>query len=139
VHSLVCFPVQSLFDGPLRTCQCQILRIACTAIAMVSLKHEGLIKLVRDRPAFAGDCSVGCSPSRCRRSLGPAESGSGGSALLRVPRHPAVYRWRHSDSNVFGGATLLRVPGTLDFPASRSKPRQVIGHLVRLFACLDSR
>ena len=34
---------------------CQTLRIACSAIVMVSLKHEGLAKLVRDRPAFAAD------------------------------------------------------------------------------------
>ena len=47
--------VQSSFDELLRSCQCQTLRIACTTITMVSLKHEGLIKLVRDRPAFAAD------------------------------------------------------------------------------------
>src|SRR5678815_3587731 len=49
------FRVQSSFGQPLRTCQCQTLRIACSAIVMVSLKHEGLVTLVRDRPAFAAD------------------------------------------------------------------------------------
>jgi hypothetical protein len=39
-------------DWLLETCQCQTLRIGCR-LAMVSLKHESVIKLVRDRPAFA--------------------------------------------------------------------------------------
>ena len=42
-------------DELFRIWECQTRRVACVAIAMVSLKHEGLVKLVRDRPTFAAE------------------------------------------------------------------------------------
>jgi hypothetical protein len=59
----------------LRSCQCQTLRIACSAIAMVSLKHEGLAKLVRDRPAnkpvFGAIVEVQLRPKKQKRFSWP--------------------------------------------------------------------
>ena len=56
MHSIVCISdTKLIWKLLMRNLPVSDPAIGCSAIAMVSLNHEGLIKLVCDRPAFAAD------------------------------------------------------------------------------------